>query len=106
MNELLNKLWTPGEDEIIKSHLQNFTNHIQSKYQLHFPSYDELWKWSVDEKQIYSGRKYWNILKRNILVIILKCATNLQCLIRNGLNVFLLIMQSTFLERRQVNFLQ
>jgi len=53
MNELSNKLWTPGEDEIIKSHLQNFTNHIQSKYQLHFPSYDELWKWSVDEIDLF-----------------------------------------------------
>ncbi|HEY3784953.1 MAG TPA: acetoacetate--CoA ligase [Steroidobacteraceae bacterium] len=42
-------LWTPGPERIRKSHLSTFQNWLKSERGLQFATYEELWRWSVQD---------------------------------------------------------
>src|ERR1700730_5196878 len=42
------KLWTPTDDVIKHSNLTHYNNWLRKEYNLRFPDYASLWKWSVD----------------------------------------------------------
>ncbi len=42
-------LWTPSKERIESSSMFHFLQHVNEKYCKTFVTYDELWKWSVDQ---------------------------------------------------------
>lgn len=69
-------LWTPATSRQTGSNLFAFTNWLKHKYGLSFASYDELWEWSITERnafwasiwdyfQVESERKYDTVSSGN-----------------------------------------
>ncbi|MBT8210442.1 MAG: acetoacetate--CoA ligase [Eudoraea sp.] len=43
------KIWTPIKDKIPSSHLAKYMQHIHTKYDLNFTTYEELHQWSITD---------------------------------------------------------
>ena len=52
-------LWSPGEARRKKSHLTPFTRWLERERGLKFASYDELWRWSVQDIEAF-WRAIWD----------------------------------------------
>ena len=50
-------LWTPDADRIARSRLTHFMQWLDSEHSLHFPDYQALWAWSVDDLE-----QFWSLL--------------------------------------------
>ena len=50
-------LWTPDADRIARSRLTHFMQWLGSEHSLHFPDYQALWAWSVDDLE-----RFWSLL--------------------------------------------
>ncbi len=48
-----NPLWIPDENKIKSSTMYDFMNHVGSKFSLKLTTFDQLHKWSVDERQLF-----------------------------------------------------
>ena len=57
-------LWTPCEKYIKKTHMFQFLNNIQNKYGLHYATYSDLHKWSIENPRIFWEEtwKYCNVI--------------------------------------------
>jgi len=58
------KLWNPSERFINESNLTTYENWLEENYDLRFSSYEELWKWSVENIDVFweSLWKYFDII--------------------------------------------
>ena len=50
-------LWKPDEDTYANSAIKNFTDTIAKNYGIQIDEYQDLWKWSINEKE-----KFWSTL--------------------------------------------
>ena len=50
-------LWTPDADRIARSRLTHFMQWLASEHSLHFPDYQALWAWSVEDLE-----RFWSLL--------------------------------------------
>jgi acetoacetyl-CoA synthetase len=50
-------LWTPSEDRIARSRLTHFMQWLATEHSLHFPDYQALWAWSIDDLE-----RFWSLL--------------------------------------------
>src|SRR5579862_2014699 len=48
-------LWTPSEERIERATLTRYTEWLASERGLRFESYQELWRWSIDELETFWG---------------------------------------------------
>lgn len=67
MSDQKNILWSPSDYFVNESNLQDYERWLKKYYQLSFESYDELWKWSVDNVEIFweSLWKYFDIISHS-----------------------------------------
>ena len=69
-------LWTPSNEQIKNANLTKYMNFLSEEYNLKFKNYDELWKWSVKNREdfwssfwdfsgIIASKKWETILKNS-----------------------------------------
>ena len=57
MSSILNTpLWTPKEDKMKSTSMYDFMKYISKKYSLQLNKYNQLHKWSVEERHFFLAR--------------------------------------------------
>ena len=52
-------LWTPSNEQIKNANLTKYMNFLSEEYNLKFKNYDELWKWSVKNREDFWS-SFWD----------------------------------------------